>query len=312
MWRRKDSKRFIPSDIGRRLRAASFHNPDADHAQRRALGEAIRMDCQGQTQIGRTRRVNQDLFFTVPLGTDEGRLNCLLGVADGIGGAPGGEEASSIAVETLTRFVQEESPLLLRPERNDGEIVQILTRGLQRCHAELQELVERHPDHSGMGTTLTAGLILWPHLYVVHLGDARAYLIRDGALRQLTHDQTYGQALLEAGVLTAATIRTSAMRNVLSNYLSGDLPEKDPEVHPEVRVDLLQPGDTLLFSTDGLTDVVPDETLLKTLTQDEPSGDLCRTLLDLARQREARDDSTVLIARFNGGAIPPGGRRQSH
>jgi len=308
MWKRSDSKRFIPTDIGRRFRASAFHDPERDHARRRPGRLQVHFDGYGQTQIGRTRRVNQDQFFTMPLGADASGVNCLIGVADGIGGAPGGEDASFLAVETLTRFVREESDRFLRPDGNDGEIVQTLTRGLKRCHAELQDIVEHHPELSGMGTTMTAGLVLWPRFYLVHLGDARAYLLREGALRRLTRDHTYAQALLDAGVLNETTIKTSAMRNVLSDYLSGDLPEKDPEVHPEVRVELLREGDTLLFCTDGLTDVLSDEMLLDLLASGGSPRELCRTLIERARDLQARDDATALIARFEGANPRPSPR----
>jgi protein phosphatase len=311
MWRKADSKRFVPTDIGQRFRSASFHDPAHDRAQRQALRHAVHVNCYGQSQIGGTRRINQDQFFMVPLESDSAEVNCLLGVADGIGGAPGGEDASFLAVETLTRFIREESARLLQPERNDGEITQTLTRGLQRCHAELQNLVNHHPEFSGMGTTMTAGLVLWPHLYLVHMGDARAYLLREGGLRRLTRDHTYGQALLEAGVLTESTIKTSAMRNVLSNFLSGDLPEKDPLVHPDVHVDLLKPGDTLLFCTDGLTHGIPDEELARMLSSDRDSKELCGDLIQQAQDLRARDDATVLIARFDGAPAPSAGHRKA-
>jgi len=310
MWKRPDSKRFIPADIGRRFRASSFHDPEHDRAQRRPARYHVHVDGYGQSQIGRTRRINQDQFFTMPLGTNASGVNCLLGVADGICGAPGGEDASSLAVETLTRFVQEESERLLRPDGNDGEIVQTLNRGFKRCHAQLQEIVEQRPEFSGMGTTLTAALVLWPRLYLAHLGDARAYLFREGALRRLTHDHTYAQALFEAGFLNEKTIKTSAMRNVLSNYLSGDVPEKDPEVHPEVRVELLRERDTLLFCTDGLTHVLSDEMLTDLLASGGSPQELCRTLIERACGLQARDDATVLIARFEGADPRPAPRRQ--
>ena len=307
MWRRSDSKRFVPSDIGRRFRSSSFHEPERDRAQRRPEASPVQFDGYGQTQIGRTRRVNQDQFFTVPM--DDSAVNCFLGVADGIGGAPSGEEASHLAAETLGRFVREEHDRLVRPEESDGEIVQTIIRGLQRCHNELQDVVNHHPELSGMGTTVTAGLILWPRLYVVHMGDARAYLFRDGTLRRLTHDHTYAQALLEAGVLNESTLKTSTMRNVLSNYLSGDVPEKDPQVHPDVHIDRLQPGDTLLFCTDGLTHVMSDEALAGVLSSDGRPKELCGRLLAQARELQARDDATALIARFNGPPADASGRR---
>ena len=157
---------------------------------------------------------------------------------------------------------------------------------------------------------MTAGLVLWPRLYVVHLGDARAYLCRGGRLRRLTHDHTYGQALLEAGVLNESTIQTSNMRNVLSNYLSGDLPERDPEVHPDAVVELLRPGDTLLFCTDGLTHVVSDPELERHLSSDRSAKELCQILMGRARDLRARDDATVLIARFDGSSGSRSGRRK--
>ena len=262
---------------------------------RRAGGLRIRLDSFGMSRIGRTRRSNQDRFFTLPVGS---LPNCLLGVADGIGGGPAGNEASSTVAETLQKFVGEETGLLLRPDRLDGEIVETLTRGLRRCHEEMQHLVEGRPEWSGMGTTLTAALVLWPKMYLLHLGDARGYVLNRGTLRRLTRDHTYGQALLDAGVLDESTIRTSAMRFVLSNFISGDLPEKDREVHPDVTVAILEPGDTILLCTDGLADVIPDDELAGILRRDGPPEDLCRQFLELARERQARDDATAVVARF--------------
>lgn len=292
-------KRSSESRLGRRL---------PEPSSRRAGGLRIRLDGHGMTQIGRTRRVNQDRYFMLPVGS---LPNCFIGAADGIGGGPGGGEASSLAVETIQKFVNEENGMLLRPDRTDGEIVQTLTRGLKRCHQVLQDEVSKRPEWSGMGTTMTAALVLWPKVYLVHLGDARGYVLHHGELRRLTRDHTYGQALLEAGVLTAASIKTSAMRHVLSNFLSGDLPEKDPEVHPDVFVGELEPGDTVFLCTDGLTDAVTDEELAKILSKESSPEEQCRELLALAKDREARDDATAVIARFSMvDDLPPPTRRR--
>ena len=285
-------KRTDPGRVSDRNR----HWSDDERPSRRAAGGLrIRLDSFGASQIGRTRRSNQDRYCLLPVGS---LPNCFLGVADGIGGGPGGGEASTLVVETMQKFVGEESGMLIRPDRRDGEILETLHRGLRRCHEGLQREVEHFPEWSGMGTTLTAALVLWPKMYLVHLGDARAYLMNRGTLRRLTRDHTYGQALLEAGVLNATTIRTSAMRFVLSNFLSGDLPEKDPEVHPDVEVAILEPGDTVLLCTDGLTDVIPDDELGRILLREDPPETLCREMLDLARDRQARDDTTAVVARF--------------
>lgn len=248
--------------------------------------------------MGSLRQVNEDQFFTLPLGPERRGINTLLGVADGIGGAPGGEKASAMAVQTLEQFILEERELLLRPERNEGEVIQTLTRGLNRCQREIQQFVEEHPiEYTGMGTTMTAALVLWPHLYLVHMGNARACLVRQGKLKTLTHEHTYGQALLDAGVLNESTFKTSAMRNILSTFL-GDHVQTDPEVRPDIHVELLHPGDTLLFTTNGLTHAVPEETLLKILKEKPSSQDLCQKLMDSAREHQSKDDATALVARF--------------
>lgn len=248
--------------------------------------------------MGTLRPVNEDQFFSMPLGPGRRGVNFLLGVADGIGGAPGGEKASAMAIDALQQFVLEERDRLLRTERNDGEIIQTLIRGLNRCQWELQQFVDAHPEYSGMGTTMTAALVLWPHLYLAHLGNTRAYLLRQGAMRPLTHEHTYGQALLDAGVLNESTFKSSSMRNILSTYLSGDHPHKDVEAHPEVHLELLHPDDTLLLCTNGLTNSIPDDSILDILKEETSAQDACQKLMDRAREREAKDDATALIARF--------------
>jgi len=299
MAKRTDSHRFTG-------RHRQWH--DEEHANRRAGGLRIRLDSFGMSRMGRTRRSNQDRYFMLPVGS---LPNCFLGVADGIGGGPAGAEASSLVAESLQKFVGEESGMLIRPGRLDGEIVETLTRGLRRCHDQMQQLVEKHPDWSGMGTTITAGLVLWPKMYLVHAGDARAYILNRGTLRRITRDHTYAQALLDAGVLNDSTLKTSAMRFVLSNFISGDLPEKDPEVHPDVTVAILEPGDTILLCTDGLTDVIPEEELSDLLKRDETPEAQVNQLLDLARDRKARDDTTAVVARFvMVDDLPPPSRRR--
>jgi len=296
MRKETNSKRFLPVDIGRRFRNAAVHDPAGVRAP--SSIPRVRFDVYGQSQRGTLRPVNEDQFFTLPLGPDRRGIHCLFGVADGIGGAAGGERASAMAVDALQRFVLEERDLLLRPERNDGEITQTLIRGLNRCQKELQHFVDEHLEYSGMGTTMTAALVLWPHLYLLHMGNASAYLLRQGAMTPLTHEHTYGQALLDAGVLKESTFKSSSMRNILSTYLSGDHPEGDSEVHPEVRIEVLHPGDTLLLCTNGLTHTIPDGTLRDILKEDRSSQDLCQKLMDGARERQSKDDATALIARF--------------
>jgi protein phosphatase len=202
-------------------------------------------------------------------------------------------------------------PFLLRPDRSEPEIIETLTRGLRRCHAVLQTEVERRPEYSGMGTTLTAALVIWPRFFLVHLGDSRGYQVHRGSLRRLTRDQTYGQALVDAGVLSAEKMATSRWKYVVSNFITGTIPEEDPDVHPDVYIDELQPGDSLLLCTDGLTDVVSDEELQRVMTSPGSAEHQSAALVDLASARGARDDATVVVARFSEDGPDPGGRRRS-
>jgi len=269
-------------------------------------------DCHGDSKIGRLRTINQDRFFIMSFtlktiqDSSEGTppappaiaTGYLIGVADGVGGAPAGERASLLAAGTLKAFIQEESPGLLQPGLRDSEVVETLGRGLRRCHAAIAEEVRRHPEYWGMATTLTAAVVLWPRLYVVHLGDSRAYLLRDGVLRRLTRDQTIARSLVDAGVFDSKGADRSRWKHVVWNVLGGRISSRDPEVHPEVHIEDLHAGDTLLLSTDGISNPLTDETIRGLLVKGGSSEEICRSLTDSALEMRSQDDATVVVARF--------------
>src|SRR5256885_14250592 len=118
MWKKENSKRFLPTDIGRRFRSAEHQDPGGIRRSKSTTIPRVRVETYGQSQIGNLRRVNEDQFFTMPLGPNQQGIHYLLGVADGIGGAPGGERASAMAAETFQQFIREERDLLLRSDRN--------------------------------------------------------------------------------------------------------------------------------------------------------------------------------------------------
>ncbi|MBI3856144.1 MAG: serine/threonine-protein phosphatase [Planctomycetes bacterium] len=277
--------------------------------------EGALLDCHGDSRIGRLRKINQDRFFTLSFMlkpstewhalpddavstrvTD--KTGYLFGVADGVGGAPAGEQASLLVVGTLKAFIKEEFSTLLRAGRPDSEIVETLRRGLRRCQAVLAEEVRHHPEYRGMGTTLTAAVVLWPRLFLFHLGDSRAYLFRGGSLRRLTQDHTYAQYLVNAGVLDSKKAERSRWKHVVWNTLGGKDPGRDSEVHPDVHIQDLRGDDVLLLCTDGLSDPLTDETIRRLLSKGGSSEDLCKGLLDSAREMKAQDDATLVVARF--------------
>ena len=270
--------------------------------------DRIVLDCHGDSKIGRLRTINQDRYFIMPfshefshgagLATLTPTTGYLIGVADGVGGAPAGERASLLAAGTLKAFIQEESSGLLRPGRPDAEIVETLHRGLRRCQAALAEEVRRHPDYWGMATTLTAAVILWPRLFVFHLGDSRAYLLREGVLRRVTEDQTFARSLMDAGIIDSQGAERSRWKHVVWNVLGGRSSGRDPDVHPQVRIEELRGDDTLLLCTDGLSNPLTDETIRGLLLKGGSSEVICRSLIDSAREMRAQDDATVVVARF--------------
>ena len=283
-----------------------------------SVSDEVLFDCHGDTTIGRRRTLNQGRFvalsFTretlpeahdpigsVPIALLASTTGYLLGVADGVGGAPAGERASLLVVETLKAFIQEESSSLLQAGRPDDQIVETLGRGLRKCQAALADEVKLHPEVGGMGTTLTAAVILWPRLYLMHIGDSRAYLLREGLLRRLTQDQTYARSLVDAGVLDPKSEHRSRWRHVVWNTLGGKASADDPEVHPEVHIEDLRTGDALLLCTDGLTNSLTDETIRGLLQKGGPAKSISRALIDSARERGARDDATAMVARFDEG-----------
>jgi len=285
-----------------------------------SVSDGVLLDCHGDSTIGRRRTLNEDRFVALPFmrepspeahdPVDGARFTLLasttghlLGVADGIGGAPAGERASLLVVETLKAFVQEEGSSLLQAGRPEGQIVETLERGVRTCQAALADEVRLHPEVRGMGTTLTAAVILWPKLYLLHMGDSRAYLLREGLLRRLTRDQTYARTLVDAGVLDAKSEHRSRWKHVVWNTLGGRASTEVPEVHPEVHIENLRGGDALLLCTDGLTSSLTDETILGFLQKGGSAKCVSRALIEAARERGARDDATVLVARFADGML---------
>src|SRR5947209_7440720 len=170
-----------------------------------------KMDCSGLSDAGRVRDVNDDQYLIASLSKsmqvhqtsldldDQTRLfgasqGKLLLVADGLGGGPAGaRRASTLAVNSLTTYLLNTMHWFfrLRPDLED-QFLDDLKSALEFCQERIRAEAERIPEHRGMGTTLTMAYLTWPHVYVVHAGDSRCYLLRGGRLRQLTRDHSLG------------------------------------------------------------------------------------------------------------------------
>lgn len=272
-----------------------------------------RVDCHGFSHAGRKREANEDHFLLAELGKsllihntslpfeNETRLHGgsqgqLLLVSDGIGGQAGGERASRLAVDTVTRYVLNMLPWFLRVDLDSEEdlLEEELKKVIERCEWRIQASADKHPERSDMGTTLTMGYALWPNLYVIHLGDSRCYLHRGSRLKQVTTDHTVARQMVEQGTLEETKADDTRWSHVLWNSLGGGSGAASPDV---LKVPL-ELGDTVVLCTDGLTREVSDVEIREVLEKGGSSAQSSRELVDLANRKGGRDNITVAVARF--------------
>jgi len=216
-------------------------------------------------------------------------------VADGMGGAAAGERASALAVESIESFVQNTLKWFLHlGSREERVLFDELRASLQRADRTLFERAQSNPALYGMGTTLTMAYSVADDLYIVHAGDSRAYLFRDGQLDQITSDHTVVQALVDAGMISAEEARHHQRRHVVTNVLGGP----SEGVYAEIHKIQLRDGDVLLFCSDGLVEPVPDDQIARVLSEQPDPQDAARSLLQLALEGGGPDNVTIVVARY--------------
>jgi protein phosphatase len=206
----------------------------------------------------------------------------LLVVADGMGGHVGGEIASAAAVNAL-RPLDTEVPT--------NELLAALQHAVKKANENLHGIVESDPSLQGMGTTLTAMLWAGPHVALIHIGDSRAYLLRNGELFQITHDHTLVQSLVDEGRITIDEAASHPQRSLLLRALDGR-----GEVEPDISLREAKLGDRYLLCSDGLSSVVSAETIHQVLSQVEDPQGAVRQLIDLANRGGGPDNITCVIA----------------
>ncbi|MEU2389291.1 PP2C family serine/threonine-protein phosphatase [Streptomyces sp. NPDC007369] len=222
---------------------------------------------------GMIREGNEDSGYAGPR---------LLAVADGMGGQAAGEVASS---EVISSLVQ------LDDDVPGSDILTSLGTAVQRANEQLRVMVEEDAQLEGMGTTLTALLWTGQRLGLVHVGDSRAYLLRDGVLTQITQDHTWVQRLVDEGRITEEEATTHPQRSLLMRALgSGDTVEPDLSIR-EVRI-----GDRYLICSDGLSGVVSHQTLEETLADYHGPRETVQSLIQLALRGGGPDNITCIVA----------------
>src|SRR5688572_11796512 len=217
-------------------------------------------------------------------------------VADGMGGHRAGERASTLAVVAIEHFTLNTFKWFFGS--NDTEAQRVLAQfqsALSQADARILEEAAEHPELSGMGTTVTMAFHLGAQLCVVHVGDSRAYVNRNGVLHQLTEDHTLMADMVRSGALRADEVAGHRLRHVITNVVGG----KELGVKVEARAFEVQAGDRLLLCSDGLTEMVPNEAIASTLEAEPEPEAAAKRLLVQANDGGARDNVTLLIVRFD-------------
>lgn len=229
------------------------------------------------TDVGRVRSENEDAYLAVPAAG-------LFAVADGLGGHAAGEVASRAAVRTLSERFDGRSP-------TGEDIVAALEEAIREAHARIRRMAAADRAVAGMGTTVTALHLDAGGRYAIgHVGDSRAYLLRDGRLRRLTRDHTYVQEMVERGRLTEEQARLHPRSSMLTRALG-----VEEGVEVAVYEGRARRGDRFLLATDGLTGLVPESELRELLRSERDPGPLVRRLVEAANAAGGSDNITAVV-----------------
>jgi protein phosphatase len=266
------------------------------------------IDTYGLTHVGKVRSVNQDHFLICSLrrqvvvgqcsfpgadalGTRTDRVAFLAMVADGVGGSVAGEEASKLAIEAVTEYVNDSLDCYYAGGSDSDSFAQSLHAAAMRCHARVLGRAEAFDELRGMATTLTLWLGVWPRAYLLQVGDTRAYLLRGGELLQLSRDQTMAQELVDLGVLPRVEAAAPQLAQTLSSAIGG------PQTAPTVTCLTQQWGDVGLLCSDGLTRHVSDDRIRERLRTIRSARETCEALVQDALDGGGSDNVTVLVGR---------------
>jgi protein phosphatase len=272
------------------------------------VASPVTIDAFGVTDTGKVRPSNEDHFLVVEvhrsvdmhfgslssaaltnrIGTSSAYL---LAVADGVGGGPDGDVASERTTAAVLAYVGKAavcfSGLNVDAEQ---ELLDALEQTVRKVHDELLSEVPS-PSVKAPATTLTLVLLAWPRAYLVHVGDSRAYVRRRGRVQAMTRDQTFGEYMVSVGAWSEDQVTKFRTAETLASAIGGS------ELTPSVGLVDLEPGDSLLLCTDGLTKHVPDDRIAEVLGSSLDAKGMAETLLNEALDAGGTDNVSVIVAR---------------
>jgi PPM family protein phosphatase len=257
----------------------------------RLEGEAVQIVSSGLSDVGRVRTNNEDSFRIVEA------LNLFI-LSDGMGGEAHGEVASAMAVDVINKYCETEkedsgATVLDEVPANIRSQTRRLKNAVAQANFQIYQSAQKNPEQRGMGATITALWLKETLLSIAHVGDSRAYLLRNGNLQQLTNDHSLVAEQVRRGLITPQQAEESEMQSVLLRALGA---------HPEVEIDVdeveIIPRDVLLLCSDGLTRMVTEPEIAGALQAEMVPSAAAERLIALANENGGIDNVTVIVVRF--------------
>lgn len=243
------------------------------------------MEIGVKTSKGKIREINQDSYY---ISADE---NCpLFIIADGMGGHKAGEVASKLAVEIISSSFENQ---IKNIEMDDNSIINAIKNSIWRANDEIYRKSIENEEYSGMGTTVTMAYETNGNIFIGHVGDSRAYLLRDNTLYQITKDHSLVEELVKNGTITREEARFHPQKNIITRAVG---------TNKEVEIDLIvkerTKGDILLLCTDGLTNMLNDEEIKELLIINDDMQKACELLVQLSNEKGGLDNISVVAIKF--------------
>jgi PPM family protein phosphatase len=275
------------------------------------LSCAIKVELGVRSHPGR-RPVNEDHYLLIRMARQQETIATSLAegevparfeeagygivLADGMGAGGAGEVASRLAIATLEHLVLHYGRWNVRIDPRAAEdVLDRADRYYRSVDERISETARQRPPLTGMGTTLTAAYLADDALLLAHVGHSRAYLFRHDRLTQLTRDQTLAQRILETGRPMPAETAAHDLRHILTDAIGG----RGGVPNVQIEQYRLQDGDTVMVCTNGLSDIVDDQSSAAIVRDRRPVDEQCQALLNLALERGAVDNVTVALARYS-------------
>ena len=238
------------------------------------------------TDVGKVREVDEDSILAADLSfgiNSENNQFLLLAVADGMGGHAKGEEASKIALNTITKTVI--------PQLNENiPYTDLLDQGIKNANQAILDYTVEHPETKGMGTTSVCAVVKDNEVHLVNLGDSRAYVISNDEIRRVTKDHSLVQQLVDQGTITEEETRTHPQKNVISKAIG-----INADIESDTMRLKLASDESLLLCCDGVIAHLTDEDIHKTIIESSDPDAACQNIVNLANERGGSDNISLII-----------------